>query len=465
MTAMIEHTIVSELGLDFIEDCRKLIEVDSTSDNGTKNVAEYAAELCRREGLFVEVQMETYNGLEQANLIARPVENRPGDELMLQTHLDTCDPGSYAFWTKTGANPFNASIYLDTVYGLGAASAKLDFLCKLKAVSEFSPKAGIKSWKKPFVLVGTFGEEVGMPGAIKLIRKKKISASQALVGEPTQMRLANAAKGFAGVEIEIPFSEEEKQFRQAHDHGDGATSQSRVFIGKAAHSSVPQMGESAILKMLDYLTKLPTGLAVMELEGGISYNTIPAHAVLEIDMVGEFRESIASKIGSVTRAITEVERRFRLFPDSQFDPPEPSLNIGMVRTFEDFIKLSGCCRLPPSVSDDVYAEWMTILRSACESVGGVFRVTDYKQPFRTSLDAPLIRVCQEELSKLGRASQCSAQSVATEANVFSRFGISCAVIGPGQGVGNSHAPNEHVKIDELHEAIRFYQGVVERVCL
>lgn len=448
--------------MDFVETARRFIEIDSTPDNGTSEIARYAAELCRSAGLHVEIQSETHNGLDQGNVIARPIGFRPDRELLLQTHLDTSDPGAYALWTKTGANPFNASIYQDTIYGLGSASAKLDFLCKLKAATEV---ANSRPWRLPYVLVGTFGEELGMPGAIKLIRKKKISASMALVGEPTSLRLVGAGKGFAGVEIEIPFSQEEKDFRIRHDNGDGSTSQSRVFLGRAAHSSVPHMGESAIAKMLAYLAKLPEGLAVMEIEGGVSLNVVPAHAVLEIDMVGELSESIAYKISKISQSIKWVEEKFRSYSDPEFDPPEPSLNIGMIRTFEDFVKISGCCRLTPSVSDSIYEEWMAVLRRDCEAVGAVFRVTDYKQPFRINPREEISSICQQELTKLGRPAQALGQSVATEANVFSRFGISSVVIGPGQGVGNSHAPNEHVKIEDLYEAVRFYKAVMERVCL
>lgn len=447
--------------MDFIEACRRFIETDSTPDNGTREIAYLAAELCRKAGLNVELQNESHNGVDQANIIARPVSFRPDNELLLQTHLDTPDPGAYGLWTKTGANPFNASIYLDTIYGLGSASAKLDFLCKLEAVKSLQGS----TLRLPWVLVGTFGEELGMPGSIKLIRKKRISAKMALIGEPTEMKLVNAAKGFAGVEIDIPFTAEEKEFRERHDSGDGATSQSRVFMGKAAHSSVPQMGESAISKLFEYLEKLPQGLAVMEIEGGISYNTVPAHAVLEIDMVGELRESMASHLSRIASAIAEVQRRFQSHADSAFDPPEPSLNVGMIRTYSDYIRLSGCVRLPPSVSDEIYEEWMEILRKACLEIGADFRVTDYKQPFRTPASESLVQVCQQELNQLGRSPDCTAQSVTTEANVFSRFGIASVVIGPGRGVGNSHAPNEHVKIDELHEAVRFYKGVLQRVCL
>lgn len=480
--------------LDFIETCRKFIELDSTPANGTREVAQFAAELCRKAGLHVEIQDETHNGIDQANVIARPIKVRPDSEFLLQTHLDTGDPGSYQLWTKTGANPFNASIYQDTIYGLGAANAKLDFLCKLSALSQLKTMNEVagSAWRFPCVLVGTFGEELGMPGAIKLIRKKKIVAKMALVGEPTELKLVHAGKGFAAVEIEIPFSDEEKDFRTRHNMSDGMTTQSRIFIGKAAHSAFPQLGESAILKMLQYLTKLPDGLAVMELEGGTSSNTVPAHAVLEIDMVGGLRETIGRKITRILRAIETVERRFQDFQDSEFNPPAPTLNIGLIRTYEDDVKLTGCCRLPPTVSDEVYEEWMAILRSACHEVGAVFRVTDYKPPFRTPLSSSFVKVCQDVCQEVGRdrdrsdgiesgteieewppgepgqispTPDCGAQSVANEANVFSRFGIDCIVFGPGRGVGNSHAPNEHVKISQLHEATRFYKAVLERVCL
>jgi succinyl-diaminopimelate desuccinylase len=56
-------------------------------------------------------------------------------------------------------------------------------------------------------------------------------------------------------------------------------------------------------------------------------------------------------------------------------------------------------------------------------------------------------------------------SVSTEANVFSRLGVKCLVWGPGQSVGNSHAPNESIKISDLKLATEFYRRVIERYCL
>lgn len=447
--------------MEFLEACRKFISIDSTPASGNRELAVFAGDLCREIGLNVEIQSETLNGIEQANLIARPGVAPVEGELLLQTHLDTVDPGAYALWTKTNANPFNASIYQDEIYGLGAADVKLDFLCKLKALEDLRNK----KFRFPPVLVGTFGEELGMVGAVRLIRKKKVAARRALIGEPTNMQLIHAMKGLAHVEIVIPFPDEEREYRASHDLGESTSTQSKIFYGRSAHSSDPESGESAILKMLDYLSKLPDGLAVMSVEGGINFNTVPAEAMLEIDIVGGLRENISRRLQRVMDTIVRVERDFGSYADESFQPSRPTLNIGMIRTYQDHVKMLGCCRLPPAVSNETYEGWMRELREACESVGGAFRITDYKQPFRTSIDADFVRVCQGELHRLGLGTQCATQSATNEANVFSRFGIECVVIGAGQGVGNSHTPNEHVKISQLQEAIRFYKGVIERVCL
>lgn len=427
-------------------------------------------------GFVVELQSEMWSGVEQANVIVRPQAGIPDQEMMLQTHLDTPDPGAYALWKRTGANPYNASIYQspegDMIHGLGAADVKLDFLCKLFALQEaVGAGAGskVKPWRVPPVLVGTYGEELGMPGAVRLIRKKKIRPKAVLVGEPTSMKLVVAGKGFASVEIEIPFSAEEKKFRTEHDLSESSSTQSRLFSGRAAHSSAPHLGESAIEKMLEALERLPSGLATMEIEGGVNFNTVPSQAVLEIDMVSfggdAVKNLMAQKLVRIRNAIKKVEEQFKKFPDPQFLPQEPTLNVGLIRTYEDFVKIGGCVRLPPTVSQADYESWMQLLRDACAAEGAVFRIGDYKQPFRTQGSSKLIDTAQRVLREMGLDAAPAAQAVANEANVFAKFGLDCAVCGPGQGVGNSHTPNEYVRIPELDQATAFYRRIIDTMCL
>lgn len=448
--------------MNFLEDCRKLIGLESTPSHGNLSCAEFAGSLCEKAGLNVEYQRETVGGIDQCNVIARPGKEVPEREILLQTHLDTVAAGHFGQWTKTQSNPFNASIYNDVLYGLGAADVKLDFLCKLEAVKRLHGKA----LKTPYVLVGTFGgAQAAMAGAVKLIRKKKINAVTAFIGEPTGMRLVNAGTGCAVVEISIPFSPEERAYRRDHDLLEVTSTQSRMFSGKAAHSSDPSMGDNAIMKMLEYLAQLPEGIAVMDLNGGVNDNSVPASAVLEVDLVAGFKDPIRPKISKIYSSLRALENDLAGFTEEGFQPPHPTMNIGIVRTNEAEVRISGSCRLPPSVTDDIYENWMKKLASAVQEVGSTFRVKDYKRGFSAPPETGFVKGAQEVLRDMGLNPGLEKRAISSEANVFSRLGVECLVWGPGQSLGNSHAPNENIKISDLGLAADFYTRVLERFCL
>lgn len=448
--------------MDFIEACRQLISIESTPTHGNRELAKWAAAFCRQKGLHVEEQEEVVGDLEQVNIIARPTAERPSAEFLLQNHLDTVEPGPFSLWTETGSNPFDAHIIDGKIYGLGAADVKLDFLCKLWALASFDKN---RVWKLQPVLVGTFGEETGMQGALKMIRKNKIAAKMALIGEPSDLQLINAAKGFASVEIRIPFSDEEIQYRQEHNLRESTSTQSKLFRGKAAHSSTPHLGESAISKMLEYLMLLPESVNIMEIDGGVNFNTVPSNAFLEIDIDSAVKEPIAKKVANIFRAIKAMEVDFLNYQDHDFHPSTPTLNIGLIRTNDDDVQITGSCRIPPIITNEIYEKWMDDLRRVCEENGAIFRVNDYKKPYRTEVNSILVKGCLDELRSLGLNDQPITQPSTNEASIFSRVGIECACFGPGKRENNVHTPKEHVAIADLEKAIEFYKKIIERFCL
>lgn len=448
--------------MDFIEACRQLIALDSTPSSGTREISKWAAAFCRQRGLHVEEQEEFIGDLPQANVIARLRSERPSSEFLLQTHLDTVDPGHYSLWEKTDCNPFDAHIIDGQMYGLGTADVKLDFLCKLEAIASFKEQ---KSWRLPPVLVGTYGEESGMQGALKLIRKNKIAAKMALIGEPSNLQLISAAKGYASVEIRIPFSPEEMEYRLEHNLRESTSTQSKLFTGKAAHSSTPHLGESAIVKMMEYLMMLPDSVNIMEIDGGNSFNTVPSHAFLEIELVSATDHPIAKKISNIYRAVRALELEFLEYKDNDFYPSTPTLNMGLIRTNEDDVQISGTCRIPPIITHEIYERWMDDLRQVCEKNGATFRVNDYKKPFRTAGNSILVKGCLDELRSMGLSDHVITQSSTNEASIFSRIGIECVCFGPGKREGNVHTPNEHVSIEDLQKAVSFYKKVIERFCI
>lgn len=447
--------------MSFIQCCRHLISLDTSPAGDVRAAVDYLAEVGKDLGFRAEIQEESLGGVEQANLLLFPRGGPPRDKLMLQTHLDTVDPGIYSMWTKTAANPFNASIYNRELFGLGSADTKLDFLCKMFATGELCGR----DLKRSFVLVGTYGAQSAMAGAIRLIRKKKVAVKYALVGEPTGLRLMGSGQGLAVVEVRVPFSAEERKYRLDHDTFESSSSQSKIFSGKAAHSTVPHLGESAIIKMFQFLECLPEGIAIMELDGGLNYNSIPANAYLEFDLVGGLRNSVVNKIMQIWSVVKELNEEFLMYRDEGFAYPYPSLNIGAIRTSEVGILITGSCRLLPSVSQEAYDRWIGQLRLMCEKVGAEFILRDYKATFVAPSKSEFNSICHEALAAQGISEDFGKLSASTEASVFQRLGIECLVFGPGLSIGNSHAPNEFVSLDDLDVARRFYRGVVERFCL
>lgn len=454
--------------MDFLEVCRRLISIDTSPVAGTLDAAEFLAQTARSLGLVPQVYPDTHLGVDQANLVVRSTDwsneyaQSSDKELVLQTHIDTPDPGSYSLWLETGLNPFQATIRNGELYGLGAADCKLDFVCKLFALAQ-SPTGS----SRRVACAATFGEETGMLGAVRLMRKKAIRPLGVLVGEPTDFKLVYAAKGYASVQIDIPFSEIERDYRDAHDRGEQTSSQSRAFIGKAAHSSDPAAGDNAIAKMLTALARLPSGLIVLDADGGHNPNTVPAHAFIEIDPFAGAVEPAAesqfmrNKLVHIHKAIQQLEMQFALVQDDRFHPSSATLNLGTIRTGQSSVRLAGCVRLPARIKETQFNNWIEQFRIECEKIEARLLVDDYKPPFETRLEASqlgdlMTQACQSEQlpQSLG------VLSVTNESSIFSRFGVPCLVWGPGQGVGNSHTPAEYVRLKDLEKATAVYRTLI-----
>ena len=449
--------------MNWIETCRKLIALDSSPTSSTVEVVDFLAKEAVLAGLHVEVIHEVQNGITQANILVRPEKFNPGDnEFLLQTHLDTVDPGNFSLWKKTGYNPFDATIIDGKIYGLGAAEVKLDFICKLEALK--NTKKEKFSNLKP-VLVGTFGEETGMQGALKIIRKNKINAKYALIGEASDLKIIQAAKGFAVVEIRIPIEAEERNYKIVRNAFESTSTQTKLFSGQAAHSSTPQLGDNAIKKMLDYLQKMPDNMVVVEADGGTRFNMIPNQAMIELDLSSHIKNLSLQKLNKIYQALLEVELNMRETLDHEFEPNHSTLSIGIIRTFEDSLLLGGSCRILPNVTQDQYEYWMKKIEKVCEENGAQFRITDYKKPFRTSENSVLIKTAQNVLEKMNLDSKCITLASTNEASLFTRLNMECICIGAGAREGNVHTAEEHVKIEDLEKAAYFYQQMIERLCL
>ena len=448
---------------DFIELARRMVSFDTSPLASTVELVQFLSGVATEMGLHAEIQNESQQGVPQANIIIRTQPQKPGEQnLLLQSHLDTVDPGSYALWTKNQSNPFDAAIDEGHIYGLGVAEVKLDFLCKLFALYQVSQKNRKFQTLTP-VLIGTFGEETGMLGALKIIRKNKINARYAIISEPSNLQIINAAKGFATVEIRIPFSQEELDLREAHSRSSAASSQSKVFSGKATHSSTPHLGENAAVKMFEYLSSLSDETLILDMEAGSRFNMVPHQASVEITTEPKLKNGILQKLNKIYQLVQNVENDMKQHLDDDFTPNHSTLSIGVVRLYEDYILVGGSCRIVPSVGQDVYEKWIKMFYDSCEKIGAEFHLQDYKRPFRLSSKSILVKSAQNEMEKLGVASECRTMASTNEASLFARPGIECICIGIGEREENIHTPTEKVSLHQIEIAINFYEKMIERL--
>lgn len=451
----------------FIETARKIISFDTTPLESTESLARYLLELSEKLGLRCELIEEVQNGLTQVNLIFRAQEKIAGtDDFMLQAHLDTVDPGHYSTWKKNSFNPFDAVIENDTIYGLGAAKSKLDLLIKLHVLAQF--KSMTFKNLHPVVLA-TFGEQSGMQGVLKLIRKNKVSAKYAVICEPTDMHVVNAAKGFALVEIRIPFSKQENEIRQLKISAESTSTQTKVFSGLSVHSAEAHLGVSAATKLFDYLSKLPENVAIIEIDCGNRMSTIPNQALVEIDSALNLENSMIHKLNLVSNLIKNMELQMHDIHDNEFKPNHSTLSVGVIRTEEHHVRLGGSCRLVPKVRQEDFEKWIHYLTTECLKIGAEFKVIDYKRPFRTSENSTFIKTALSELNKLKNdtTDTMTVRSLAStnEASLLSRRGVECLCIGAGFRADHRQNSPEHVSIKDLQLMAQFYQRMVERFCL
>lgn len=447
--------------MSFVELCRKLIAIDTSPQAGTREAALWLRDLAIGKGLNVDVQEENFYGQEQANIFIRSGD-RQKEEFLLQSHIDTVNPGSPSLWTENLFNPFHAIIKDGKLFGLGACEAKIDLLCKIEALGLF---AGQNDWRMSPVVAGTFGEEIGMQGMLRAIRKNKFSARYALVGEPSGHRMIFAGKGYAILEFFIPFSSEERDYRIDHNLMESASTQSKMFKGKGTHSAEGYGAENAINKALDYLLQIPENVVLMEIEGGTNHNTVANNVVLELDLFSGVQDPMVKKLRQIYMMLMQIGSEFLITQDPDFSPGHPTMNLGLIKSYEDHVHLTVGCRFPPVVKEEHYQRWLEKIQVGTTLVGGECRVSDYKRPYRTDLNSTFVKTCFEALSSLGMNNETITQPTCTEMSLLARTGVVSLGFGAGTRKDNPSFSNESVAIADLEKSIQFYRSMIERVCL
>jgi acetylornithine deacetylase len=242
---------------------RGLIDIDSTTGREA-DAGRWLAEYLRGLGLAVTEQPVDDT---RFNLIAGPAD----PAVVFSTHFDCVPPF------------FPSRLEGDRIVGRGSCDAK-GILAAQVAASEALRRAGERRVGLLFVV----GEERGSDGA-RAANLRPAGSRYLVDGEPTDNRLARATRGALRLRLRA--------------------------TGRAAHSSFPALGESAIDKLLDALVELrgielpsdpdlgQTHYTIGLIAGGIAPNVVSPSADAEV----MFRT--VSDAGAVRRALAPIERR------------------------------------------------------------------------------------------------------------------------------------------------------------
>lgn len=457
------------LDADFMEAARRLIAADSVTHRGNLRAVEVLEPLCRAAGLEARRLPAPDSADRDANLLAGPGGGREatGSPLLLVTHLDTVDAGPRELWRT---DPFTLTVRGDIAYGLGVADVKLDALAKLWAARRLRdvPLA------RPFYFLGTYGEEAGLRGARAFVEDLPFQPAYVLCGEPSELRLYLAHKGYAVVRVTL----EQKQGKRV-----AAGARTRVVVaGKAAHSSTPQLGVNAADRALELSTKLGP---VLEIDGGASTNTIPSQCRLltvangpslppgdRSEDAGDGPE--AFDLAPLLRVCAELRDVWRSAAESlephadlRFEPHTAVANLTRIEGAAGRVTFTLDARLLPAHDPHtLLAGFELALRNVVpEGVHASMTVERASGGMNTPEDAELIRISSGVLARMGLDGRPRAKPTSTEGGVFAQAGFQAAVFGPSLSTGNAHTANEHARLNEVERAIDLYEALIRELCL
>jgi acetylornithine deacetylase len=245
---------MDSVGVDPVVLTRSLVDIDSTTGREAE-VARWLAAFLRDRGYRVTEQPVSDG---RFNVFAQ-LETPPA--IVFSTHVD-CVPPFFPSREERGL-----------IFGRGACDAK-GILAAQVAAAERLRKAG----ETRIGLLFVAGEERGSDGARVANEQAPDHVRYLINGEPTDNRLGAATRGILRVRLHAS--------------------------GRAAHSSFPELGDSAIDKLLDALMVI-RGVALPEdpllgrthytvglIEGGVAPNVVSPHASAELlfRTVGEAAE-------------------------------------------------------------------------------------------------------------------------------------------------------------------------------
>lgn len=369
----------------------RLVSFDTTSRGTNLPLIEWVEEFLRPLGAEL-VRVPNAEG-NKTSLWARFGPDRPGG-IVLSGHTDVV-PIDGQPWTTS---PWDLTEREGKWFARGTTDMK-GFIALALAHAEAISKLPLKA---PVHFAFSYDEEVGCAGVepmIAEIGRRGAAPSVVWVGEPTLWGVMSAHKGIRDYEVRI--------------------------TGKAAHSSDPRMGASAIHEAIELLTVLRRIAREQEADAPRESEFDPSWTTMTVGEIG----------GGTAPNILARECRF------VFDVrPVPGNNPdGMLAPFFAAVEKvrERLAPLGPECGVEV------ILRADAPPLQ-VMRDSSAEQFMRALTGDNALRVA----------------AYATEAGQFQRAGFPAVICGPGS-VEQAHQPDEFIAVSELEKGLAVFRRFLE----
>jgi acetylornithine deacetylase len=381
--------------LDTIAILERLVGFDTVSAKSNLALIEWVADYLDGHGV-TSTLIRTSDGA-KANLFATMGPAERGG-VILSGHTDVVPVMGQAW----DSDPFRLDHRDGRFYGRGTADMKGFIALALALV----PQAVSRPLQIPLHLALSHDEEVGCLGAPALIRALPQGPERprlAIIGEPSEMRVANAHKGI--------------QFLRTH------------VIGHEAHSSTPEEGVNAIAAAAEIIAEIGRLAAECRAAASSDSRFDPPYTSFNI---GRIEGGTAVNI--VARDCV-FEWEFRTMPGETDALPRQYIDA--------FVE----------------NELLPRLRARHPAASVITEIAASVPPLAADPASPAEALARELLG----ANQTTTIAFATEAGLFQQAGIPSVICGPGS-IAVAHKPNEYITAGQLAAGGEFLDRLLDWAC-
>ncbi|MHA1108994.1 MAG: acetylornithine deacetylase [Alphaproteobacteria bacterium] len=364
----------------------RLVEFDTVSANSNLALIDFVTDYLSGHG--VACRLFRNDAGDKANLYATLGPDGPGG-IVLSGHTDVV-PVAGQDWRT---DPFRLIEKAGRLYGRGSCDMKGFIGAALALVPEFLAAPP----RTPVHLALSYDEELGcrgVPGMIEAIVRDLPSPRLVIVGEPTEMTVANAHKGVYGFATQV--------------------------TGLEGHSSMPERGASAIFHAARIVGFLDSLAAELRASGPRDAAFDPPWTTMNVGRIDG-----GTAVNIVPRDC-RIAWEFRPVPQD-----DPAAILGRVEAF---------------IADEVLPD----LRAAAPDGAVVTRQTCLVEPLAPLADSP----AEALVLYLTGANRAGAVAFGTEAGLFQKAGIPAVVCGPGS-IEQAHKPDEFVTLVQIESCVAF----------